>query len=454
MRYKFTLLLTALLCMAGMNAWALDQKDGVYQIGSSQDLAAFAEVVNTQNRFASAVLTADIDYTQGFVQIAKATGNTYRQAFAGTFDGQGHKITVDIPAGENEGDAALFCSNSGIIKNLVVDGKIAVAKKYAGAIAAYNNGTVRNCVSLVDFTSVLTGDNTAGGVVGAGYYSSIVDHCVFAGTVTGTGATNWGGISGWLNQMNVTNCLNIAAFDINIAEGNSRPIIRTSDTGDIPGRIRNNLYADTWAGSYTNVGSTAITADQITSGYAAYVLGMGQKIGEDKYPSPTSTDRVYAKGSCDPALATGFTNNAAEAAAHTWNGYVCSTCGQLNTEFVKADADGFYPIGSAQELKWFGDMIMKGYVDIKGKLTADIDLGGEDIVLCNDSGMFAGTFDGQFHKVSNLKINRPGNTPYGKNVGLFGSIGGQTVLSATAARPVRGTRWKASSAMLPWRLRN
>ena len=428
MRYKFTLLLTALLCMAGLNAWAIDQKDGVYQIGSSQDLAAFAEVVNTQNRFASAVLTADIDYTQGFVQIAKATGNTYRQAFAGTFDGQGHKITVDIPAGENEGDAALFCSNSGIIKNLVVDGKIAVAKKYAGAIAAYNNGTVRNCVSLVDFTSVLTGDNTAGGVVGAGYYSSIVDHCVFAGTVTGTGATNWGGISGWLNQMNVTNCLNIAAFDINIAEGNSRPIIRTSDTGDIPGRIRNNLYADTWAGSYTNVGSTAITADQITSGYAAYVLGMGQKIGEDKYPSPTSTDRVYAKGSCDPALAAGFTNNAAEAAAHTWNGYVCSTCGQLNTEFVKADADGFYPIGSAQELKWFGDMIMKGYVDIKGKLTADIDLGGEDIVLCNDSGMFAGTFDGQFHKVSNLKINRPGNTPYGKNVGLFGSIGGQSKL--------------------------
>ena len=79
MRYKFTLFLAALLCMAGMNAWALDQKDGVYQIGSSQDLAAFAEVVNTQNRFASAVLTADDEKPAGPPEQMKTSTAAFRE---------------------------------------------------------------------------------------------------------------------------------------------------------------------------------------------------------------------------------------------------------------------------------------------------------------------------------------------------------------------------------------
>ena len=428
MKRKFTYsFLTALMCLAGLNAWALDQKDGVYQIGTAADLAEFANVINTQNRFANAVLTADIDYTTQFVQIARATGNVYRQAFAGVFDGQGHKITVDIPAGDAEGDAALFGANAGVIKNLVVDGKIAVPKKYAGAIVGYNDGTVSHCVSLVDFTSTLAGDNTAGGVVGAGYYNSIIDHCVFAGTVTGADATNWGGISGWLNKQNVTNCLNIGTFDINITAGNSFPIIRSADSNNIPGRIRNNLYADTWGSEYANAGSQAITADQIANGYAAYVLGMGQKLGTDAYPSPISTDRVYPKGSCDPALAAGFTNNAAEAAQHS-GGAVCSVCGMVNPDFVTADADGFYPIANAEQLDWFASMVNSGEVTINGKLTADIDMSSltDFQMIGTDSASYAGTFDGQYHKISNMTITRPNlNNPCSINIGLFGSIGGQ-----------------------------
>ena len=55
------LCLTALLSAVGTAAWALEKVDGVYQIGTAEDLKAFAELVNGTEPAANAVLTADID---------------------------------------------------------------------------------------------------------------------------------------------------------------------------------------------------------------------------------------------------------------------------------------------------------------------------------------------------------------------------------------------------------
>ena len=41
-----TFLLTERVCLLGTNVWALDQKDGVYQIGNGEDLVPFSELVN------------------------------------------------------------------------------------------------------------------------------------------------------------------------------------------------------------------------------------------------------------------------------------------------------------------------------------------------------------------------------------------------------------------------
>ena len=47
MKQKITFLLTALMCLSGTSAWALEQDaDGIYQIGTAEDLVAFAELVN------------------------------------------------------------------------------------------------------------------------------------------------------------------------------------------------------------------------------------------------------------------------------------------------------------------------------------------------------------------------------------------------------------------------
>ena len=61
---KITLItLFAVLCgwLGVTEAYALDQKDGIYQIGNAQDLEDFSNIVASGNGAVSAVLTDDID---------------------------------------------------------------------------------------------------------------------------------------------------------------------------------------------------------------------------------------------------------------------------------------------------------------------------------------------------------------------------------------------------------
>ena len=55
------LCMVALMSVVSTAAWALSEVGGVYQIGTAEDLKAFAELVNGDNPYANAVLTADID---------------------------------------------------------------------------------------------------------------------------------------------------------------------------------------------------------------------------------------------------------------------------------------------------------------------------------------------------------------------------------------------------------
>ena len=120
----------AVMWLVSSNAWALDQKDGVYQIGSADDLAAFAELVNGGETAIDAVLTADIDYSAN-TQLIHMVG-TSENPYEGTFDGQFHRITVAFFVNEVAGedkyveDAAIIrvANLKATIKNLIVDGTI------------------------------------------------------------------------------------------------------------------------------------------------------------------------------------------------------------------------------------------------------------------------------------------------------------------------------------------
>ena len=115
------------------------------------------------------------------------------------------------------------------------------------------------------------------------------------------------------------------------------------------------------------------------------------------------------------------------------------------------DGKGYYQITNESELRWFAEKVNSGNYNINARLTADIELNGENKVL-DDKGdliadpsnlkswtpigksdrnqRFTGTFDGDNKTISGLYINAS-NT---EGVGLFGGVGkGGTVKNVTLA---------------------
>ena len=60
-RITTSLLFLMLCCLSTISAYALEPVNGVYQIGSADNLLEFAQIVNAGESDAKAVLTADID---------------------------------------------------------------------------------------------------------------------------------------------------------------------------------------------------------------------------------------------------------------------------------------------------------------------------------------------------------------------------------------------------------
>lgn len=132
---------------------------------------------------------------------------------------------------------------------------------------------------------------------------------------------------------------------------------------------------------------------------------------------------------------------------------VADSADELNTEFgtpeliegasLMADLEGDgteqspYLITSAKDLKLMANNINTGVgADAYYKLTADIDLGGEEwtpvgyVTVTSEtdySTAFKGTFDGDGHTVSNFKITKD-NTAY---IGFFGFVSGGTIKNLT-----------------------
>ena len=94
-----------------------------------------------------------------------------------------------------------------------------------------------------------------------------------------------------------------------------------------------------------------------------------------------------------------------------------------------AAIDGVYQIGTGAELAWFAQTVNAGTTDISAVLTADIDLAKYDWTpIGTSSNKFAGSFDGQNHKISNLYISTTTGATY---LGLFGNVTGSSGAPAT-----------------------
>lgn len=117
-------------------------------------------------------------------------------AFSGVFDGNGYTISglrisvTAMPNGASSKTAriGLFSTNTGIIKNLTVSGKISSTYEYGveyiGGIVAYNSASIENCANKCDITYNYNKiqNGYTGGI--CSYSKGTISKCYNTGTIS------------------------------------------------------------------------------------------------------------------------------------------------------------------------------------------------------------------------------------------------------------------------------
>lgn len=165
----------------------------VQNIGTAEAFAAMEPGGNYQ-------LTADITVTA-----------PYAEDFSGTFDGDGHTVTLAISG--NSDYQALFAklAAGALVKNTMVDGEVTGTNNIGGIAGIATNATIIACANKA--TVAATG-RYVGGLVGKGTGLTMTS-CYNQGAVssTRTRPINMGGIAGYVDGgASVENCYNTGSI--------------------------------------------------------------------------------------------------------------------------------------------------------------------------------------------------------------------------------------------------
>ncbi len=158
----------------------------VYQIATPENLAWFAEAVNSGTTAINAKLTADIQLNaEGSTANVWTPIGTAENPFEGVFDGDGFTVSglyINSPDVSNVG---LF----GVINDTASDETVSVTPEYIVQTK------VKRVINLNVTGASVTGYQNVGGIVGNSNGAG-VEKCYFEGTVTGN-FNSVGGIMGW-----------------------------------------------------------------------------------------------------------------------------------------------------------------------------------------------------------------------------------------------------------------
>lgn len=155
-------------------------------------------------------LANDIELSDTWTPISNVTYPA--DAFAGTFDGNGHTIS-----GLNGSNGLFGFVNGATIKNLKVEGTISGTSANVGGIVGKTQGkvTITNCSFTGSVSTSKSGSsNAAGGIVGRVNAGTLkVENCANHATVTAEKASAAGIIGyGGSNKVTITNCYNDGAI--------------------------------------------------------------------------------------------------------------------------------------------------------------------------------------------------------------------------------------------------
>ena len=403
--------------------------DGYYEIGTADELYAFAAAVNGGDNAINGKLIADIEVNKNVLASdgsLNGDGSNFRvwtpigtgaYSFTGTFDGAGHIISGLYFNDSSTNYVGLFghVGTDGRVQKVGVTDSYFNGYNYVGGIASINVGTIINCYS----TGTVKGMQGIGGVVG--WNDGTVASCYSAGNNYCPATDYVGGIVGYNSSINSK--VQNSFFNSTLYNGMAVGVD----------------YSDETLGTVDNVAGKDTAA--FASGEVAYLLNgdqtelvFKQTLGTDAAPNFTGESVYQAYIGC--AGGTVYSNDEALKdinVEHLYNNLVCAFCDEY--ESAIQNADGYYEIDNASKLFWFAEKVNDGDTGINGKLTADIvvnenvlvdgSLNGDNSnflvwtpIGTSDAG-FTGTFDGAGHTISGLYFNDK-NTSY---VGLFGVVG-------------------------------
>ena len=454
--------LTAIMMVVGMSAYALDKKDGVYQIGTAADWDEFAELVNGGDVTANAVLTADIDLG---INVKMIGTNDNSNAYHGTFDGKGHTIKINMYPEDQYAALFRYVGWRAVIQNLKVEGTINSAYKFAAGIAGRLRGTIRNCWADVKIISTVPGgDGTHGGLAGTCTNGTIIENCLVKVVIDGEITHSCGGVIGWADSNpNIVNCLVISdGSNFNISNASSRNICRNDSKVQVvnltkynensysnrPGpSCYNNYVTNQWeTGSNHNPSVTVVPLDNLADGKICYQLNndqsriaWAQEIGVDPFPVPAvfGGKQVYAsgptdcKGTSEDALTYSNTPSNAVVSKHEFDKYgICTKCGLYNFHaFEYDDPDRFDPVtrsvllGSKEDIDLAEGMnrIVNGF-KLHMRMVNDIEYIAEPgHFIFNASDWTEGNFDGGGHALT-IEMTEMGNDASLFPIRHYGSV--------------------------------
>ena len=181
------------MARSGGTAPMLAAAGAVQNIGTAEAFAAMEPGGNYQ-------LTEDITVTA-----------PYAKDFTGTFDGNGHTVTLNITA--STPNVGLFSKLAGgaVVKNLKVDGTVSGTEGVASIAAQANGATISGCINCAEISAT---QRHVGGIVGK-MGGGTVENCYNTGAISSsrTRPINMGGIAGYVDGgASVENCYNTGSI--------------------------------------------------------------------------------------------------------------------------------------------------------------------------------------------------------------------------------------------------
>ena len=138
------------------------------------------------------------------------------QPFSGTFDGDGHTLTINL-SNQSRFAAPFKCVSGATIRNLHTTGTIDGTDNNDGKLLAgligvsFGNTTINGCRSSVTLTTDFGEDAALAGLVAGTKGGSLtIEGCVFDGSMTGSSNTRCAGIAGYEyggTTTTISNCL-------------------------------------------------------------------------------------------------------------------------------------------------------------------------------------------------------------------------------------------------------